>query len=145
MLTYDGHGRLSTQKAPIQTSATVYAYNADDTVRSVTDARGAVQPISYNARHLATGISYSAPSAVTATGPISLAYDEAGNRLWMTDHAGRVNYQYNTQSQLTKETQQFAGLLGSYALSYQYTVPGWGAWRNWPPVSSTVHGARSRG
>jgi YD repeat-containing protein len=124
VLTYDGHARLSTKKAPVQTSATVYAYNEDDTVRSVTDARGAVRTMSYNARHLVTGISYSAPTGITPTGSSAFEYDAAGNRTWMTDDAGRVDYQYNALSQLRSETRQFAGLVRSYMLSYTYTLAG---------------------
>ncbi|HEV7903688.1 MAG TPA: S8 family serine peptidase [Pyrinomonadaceae bacterium] len=124
LTTYDSFGRLSTRKTPIQTSATVYTYNADDTVRTVTDARGAVRTMSYNARHLLTGVSYSTPTGVTATGATAFAYDAAGNRLWMTDDSGRVDYTYNTLSQLTNETRQFAGLSGSYALGYTYNLAG---------------------
>jgi photosystem II stability/assembly factor-like uncharacterized protein len=40
-MTYDGHGRLATRKAPIEESPTLYAYNADDTAQKVTDPRGA--------------------------------------------------------------------------------------------------------
>jgi YD repeat-containing protein len=124
LMTYDGFGRLSTQKAPIQTSATVYTYNADDTVRTVTDARGAVRTMSYNARHLLTGVSYSAPTGITPTGATAYDYDAAGNRLWMADDSGRVDYTYNALSQLTNETRQFAGLSGSYALNYTYNLAG---------------------
>ncbi len=124
VMSYDGHGRLSKRKDPIQTSATVYDYNNDDTVRSVKDARGAVQTIGYNARHLVTGINYSAPAGVAATGASAFGYDAAGNREWMTDEAGRVDYVYNALSQLTSETRQFAGLSGNYALSYTYQTGG---------------------
>jgi YD repeat-containing protein len=124
LMTYDGHGRLWTRKAPIQTSATFYAYNADDTVQSMTDARGATRTMSYNHRRLVTGVSYSAPSGITATGPTTFAYDAAGNRLWMDDDAGRVDYQYNALSLLSSETRQFAGLTGSYTLGYSYNLAG---------------------
>ncbi len=37
---------------------------------------------------------------------------------------GRVDYTYNTLSQLKLETRQFTGLSGSYALSYTYNMGG---------------------
>jgi len=79
-MTYDGHGRLLTQKAPVQTSATVYTYNADDTVHSITDAHRAVQTIGYNGRHLVTATSYSAPAGITPTAWVTFDYDAAGRR-----------------------------------------------------------------
>jgi YD repeat-containing protein len=122
-MTYDGFGRLSTKKTPIQTSVTRYSYNADDTVRSVTDAREAVQTIGYNARHLMTATSYSAPAGITPTAWVTFDYDAAGNRIWMDDEAGRVDYQYDQLSRLKSETRQFDGV-GSFQLSYSYTLGG---------------------
>jgi YD repeat-containing protein len=51
---YDGYGRLQTKHVPEQNAGTttVYVYNADDTIQSVTDARGASATYSYNNRHL---------------------------------------------------------------------------------------------
>jgi YD repeat-containing protein len=54
---YDGHGRLSKRTTPEQ-GQTTYLYNKDDTVQSVTEARGVVTTFAYNARHLPTAISY---------------------------------------------------------------------------------------
>lgn len=124
VMTYDGFGRLYTQKAPAQTSPTNYSYNADDTLQTVTDARGASATFSYNARHLVTGISYSAPSGITGTSAVSYGYDAAGNRTGMTDGSGNTTYQYNTISQLETETRSFNGLSGSFALSYTYNLAG---------------------
>ncbi|HEV2708507.1 MAG TPA: S8 family serine peptidase, partial [Pyrinomonadaceae bacterium] len=121
---YDGFGRIWKKKAPIQLAPTVYEYNADDTPLKVTDARGVAAHYTHNSRGLVTNISYTAPGDITPTPSVAFDYDAAGNRLWMTDGAGRTDYQYNTLSQLTQETRQFAGLPGSYSLTYQYNLAG---------------------
>src|SRR5205823_3773092 len=54
---YDGYGRLRTRTTPEQ-GATTYAYNADDTIQSMTDARGVTTSYLYNNRHLPTNINY---------------------------------------------------------------------------------------
>ena len=124
LMSYDGHGRLLTRKAPIQLSPTVYTHNVDDTVHSVTDARGATNTMTYNARHQVMSMTYTAPTGITPTGPTTFGYDAAGNRVWMDDDSGRVDYQYNALSQLTSETREFAGLSGSYTLGYTYNLTG---------------------
>ena len=138
--TYDGYGRLKTKHLPEQqvdpnnpasTDHTTWAYNSDDTVQTVTDARGAQATYTYNARHLVTGISYGLLPGVPTTGwsapasaaPVSFAYDAAGNRTSMTDGAGSASYGYNQLSQMTSETRVFTGV-GSYALNYQYNLSG---------------------
>ena len=124
-MTYDGYGRLVSKHVPEQNagSATAYAYNADDTINSVTDARGASATYGYNNRHLVTGINYSAPSGVTATPNVAYGYDALGNRTSMSDGFGSKSYAYNQLSQLTSETRTFNGV-GTFALSYQYSVSG---------------------
>ena len=88
-MTYDGHGRLWKRHAPEQqvdasnsssTDHTTYSYNADDTVLSVIDARGATATSVYNGRDLTTDISYTAPAGISATPSVSYQYDGAGNR-----------------------------------------------------------------
>jgi YD repeat-containing protein len=54
--TYDGYGRLSSRTTPEQ-GTTSYSYHRDDAVETITDARGATSTLSYNSRHLPTGIS----------------------------------------------------------------------------------------
>jgi YD repeat-containing protein len=125
-MSYDGYGRLVSKHVPEQNAgtATNYAYNADDTVNSVTDARGASATYSYNNnRRLVTGINYSAPSGVTATPNVAYGYDALGNRTSMSDGFGSKSYAYNQLSQLTSETRTFNGV-GTFALSYQYSVSG---------------------
>jgi YD repeat-containing protein len=124
VMTYDGYGRLATEKIPAATSPTSYSYNVDDTLQTVTDGRGATSTFSYNARHLVTGIGYSAPSGITGTSAVSYGYDAMGNRTGMTDGSGSTTYQYNTLSQLQSETRTFSGLSGSYTLSYSYNLAG---------------------
>ena len=119
---YDGYGRLQTRTTPEQ-GATTYSYFADDTVQTVSDARGATQTFTYNSRHLPTNINYGVPGGVEPTPNVAFGYDQAGNRTWMTDGFGRVDYAYNTLSQMTSETRQINGL-GSYPLSYQYNLAG---------------------
>jgi RHS repeat-associated protein len=114
---------LQTRTTPEQ-GATSYAYNADDAVQTVTDARGASSTFGYNNRYLVTGITYGVSGTTAApTSNISFAYDAAGNRTSMTDGLGSVSYSYNTLSQLTSETRTFTGV-GSFALSYGYNLAG---------------------
>ena len=72
-LAYDGYGRLSSKTTPEQ-GTTSYAY-ADDSVQTMTDARGASRTFTYNNRHLPTGITYGAPAGVAATPNVSFTYD----------------------------------------------------------------------
>jgi YD repeat-containing protein len=124
LTTYDGYGRVAAQKLPQQSVAGTYAYNADDTVQSVTDPRGVVATNSYNSRHLLTGVTYSAPSGIVTPAPVSFSYDSAGNRTLMSDGTGSISYAYDTLSHLTIETRTFAGLSGQYPISYAYNLSG---------------------
>ncbi len=128
---YDGYGRLRTKHVPEQSAntATTWVYNDDDTIYSVTDARGAIATYSYNSRHLVTGIAYSVPSGsgITAPGSVSLGYDAAGNRTSMSDGTGSCTYAYDTLSRTTSETHHFNDLAssstnGNYSLSYAYNL-----------------------
>lgn len=124
-MTYDGYGRLLTRHVPEQDAgtATVYAYNTDDTVQSVTDARGAAATYTYNNRHLVTGINYSAPAGITPTSNVTVGYDAAGNRTSMTDGLGSASYNYNQLSQMTSETRTITGL-GNFTIGYDYNFGG---------------------
>src|ERR1051325_9900388 len=96
--------QLGTNQNPntASTDHTTRAYNNDDTVLSVTDARGASATYSYNARHLVTGITYSAPSPITPTSTVTFGYDAAGNRTSITDGLGTVGYVYNQRQQIDR-------------------------------------------
>jgi YD repeat-containing protein len=131
ILAYDGYGRLSSKHVPEQNAgaATVYAYNNDDTIQSVTDARGSYATYSYNSRHLVTGIVYTPSSGVTPTATVGYGYDAAGNRTSMTDGFGSKTYSYNQLSQMMSETRTFADpsppyLNASFTLSYDYNLGG---------------------
>ncbi len=122
-MTYDGHGRLKTRKVPEQNvgTATIWDYNADDTVQKITDSRGASQTFSYNDRHLVTGISYSAPAGITATPNATFGYDAAGNRTSMTDGLGSATYNYDQLSRMSSETRNFTGL-GNFTINTTWSV-----------------------
>jgi YD repeat-containing protein len=132
---YDGYGRLHTKHLPEQqvdsnnsssTDHTTYAYNDDDTISSVTDARGASATYTYYSRHLVHTITYSSPSGseIAVPGTVSFDYDAAGNRTSMSDATGSCTYAYDTLSRMTSETRSFTGLSGSYTLSYAYNLGG---------------------
>lgn len=134
-LTYDGYGRLKTRHLPIQqatsgvtTDHTTWEYNADDTIHSITDARGVVTTYGYNNRHLQTSISYNTTGTanVASTTNVACAYDAAGNRTSMTDAAGTVSYHYDLLSRMDWEERTFANRPtdGAYRLSYQYNISG---------------------
>jgi len=139
-MSYDGYGRLLTRHVPEQqvdstnslsTNHTTWTYNDDDTIHTLTDARGVTSTFGYNSRLLLSSISYPSsqdlPSNVPATADSSFAYDAVGNRISMSDGLGGMSYQYNSLSQLTSETRTFSGSgapSGSYGLSYQYNLGG---------------------
>jgi YD repeat-containing protein len=142
-LTYDGHGRLKSRHTPGQNAgaATAYEYFGDDTLKTVTDARGVKTSFLYNARHLVTNVTYdhqnvaSVVTDKTGTPPVGttpvadtpavhISYDAAGNRDTMTDGSGSTTYHFNTLSQLTSEDKQFTGPATTYTLAYEYTLAG---------------------
>jgi YD repeat-containing protein len=120
---YDGYGRLRQCIKPEQGTSN-YTYWSDDTVQTVTDARGATTTFGYNNRGLVTGITYGVIGGVAPTPNVTFGYDSAGNRTSMTDGLGSVSYVYNTLSQLTSETRTFTGVPGTYALTYDYNLAG---------------------
>lgn len=121
-LVYDGHGRLQSRTTPEQ-GTTTFAYYGNDRLQTVTDARGASTTYTYNSRGLVTNLNHGVPGGVEPTPNVAFDYDAAGNRLWMTDGFGRVDYVYNTMSRLTSETRTFNGL-GTFTLSYAYNLAG---------------------
>jgi YD repeat-containing protein len=119
-IAYDGHGRLKSRHLPDQNAgaATSYVYNSDDTVQSVTDARGVMTSFTYNGRRLVMGVSYDrqghttvqtqkpnpdpngTPAVINGTTDVAdttavgFTYDAASNRLTMTDGSGSTTYHY---------------------------------------------------
>ena len=117
-MTYDAFGRLWKRHAPEQqvdpyngssTDHSTFSYNADDTLSSASDARGATSTFTYNARKLVTHISYAAPtvnppgSSIPVPAAVDFAYDAVGNRTSINDGLGYCNYNYNELSQLISE------------------------------------------
>lgn len=140
--TYDGHGRVASTHRPEQRvhivgtlKNTTYTYNDDDSIASITDARGATKTYSYNSGGLTTSIAYTVPgsSGIIDPADITFEYDDLGNRTSMTDGLGEVTYEYNELSQMTAETRHFTDLAsstsspnddGNYRLEYTYNVAG---------------------
>lgn len=123
---YDGYGRLQSRHVPEQDAGTaiVYAYNADDTLHSVTDARGAAATYTYNGRHLIEKIEYAAPEGITDPADVTFGYDAAGNRTSMADGAGTTTYHYDALSRVDWEERLFAGTTGARRLAYTYNLAG---------------------
>lgn len=128
-MTYDGYGRLLSKHVPEQDAgtATIYTYNSDDTINSVTDARGATCTYGYNGRHLTTSESHTMAGAGTID--LGYGYDAVGNRTSMSDGAGSSSYNYDQLSRLTSETRYLSELAGTstggnYTMSYSYNLSG---------------------
>jgi YD repeat-containing protein len=130
---YDGYGRIWKVKNPEADAPQVFEYYDKGYLKKVTDARSAWASYSYNKRGALTGIQYGAPSGsgIVVPDAVGIGYDVAGNRIWMTDGLGRVDYNYDPLSRLLSEARQFAllsnpvaGSGGKYTLSYQYTLSG---------------------
>jgi hypothetical protein len=122
--TFDGYGRLVNSKTPVQTRPIAYAYNADDTVWKIFTPREATggspddvtMTFTYNNRRLPRRVEYAVPANlsifssadyVAPKATVEFDYDSAGNRIWMTDGLGRVDYSYDTLSRLLSETRTF--------------------------------------
>jgi RHS repeat-associated protein len=126
---YDGHGRLWRRTTPEQ-GLTQYTYYPDDTMQSVTDARGAVATCDYNGRRLIKSVNYTVPANVAPTNNVTFGYDEAGNRSSMTEKdrdnnvVGSTTYNYDTLSRMKWEERTFGGLSGAYRISYGYNTAG---------------------
>jgi YD repeat-containing protein len=147
-MTFDGHGRLITRHRPEEFDSnnnnaltqTTFTYHTDDTIASVTDPRSAVTNYLYSYyddssssdhRPLLTKITYSVPSGSGIIDPadVSLTYDSAGNRTYMSDGTGNLSYSYDELSRLKEETKNFADTLanapsGGYKLKYNYYLTG---------------------
>jgi YD repeat-containing protein len=134
-MTYDGFGRLLARHRPEQDAGknTVFTYNVDDSVASVTDARGATTSYDYEERGLVSEISYSVPqgSSIGVPATVEIDYDAAGNRTSMNDGMGSVSYAVTELSQLASETRSFTDTLteapltgNSFKIEYAYTFGG---------------------
>src|SRR5690606_5860729 len=144
LATFDGHGRLAASHRPEQRDGsdnpayTTYTYNADDSIATVTDARGAVTHYTYEndgtnpERPLVTGISWSVPqgSGISVPTAVSYSFDNAGNRTGMPDALGTIAYTYDDLSRMTAEARNFSDTLadeptsGVYEVQYTYGLAG---------------------
>jgi YD repeat-containing protein len=124
-MVYDGYGRMQRKHMPEQQDQygnptyTTWAYSNDDTVYSVSDARGATCTYGYNNRHQVTSATHVLAGQPTIAS--TFGYDAAGNRTLMNDSLGSTTYIYDAVSRMSSETRTFAGL-GSYTLSYSYNL-----------------------
>jgi YD repeat-containing protein len=122
---YDGHGRLQSRTTPEQGTMS-YAYNTDDTVNFITDARGVKTTFGYDPRHLVTSLTYDRTNApgVADTKNVTFGYDAPGNRTNMTEWGqGTVNYAYDFLSRPTSEARGIDGV-GTYTFNYAYNAAG---------------------
>ncbi len=136
--TFDGHGRLASTHRPEQRDGstlkyTTYSYNQDDSIQTVTDARGAVTTYTYEnvsgvpKRPLVTGISWTVPggSGITVPGTVTFDYDNVGNRKWMDRYnVSKTTYAYDSLSRITSETVEFDDLEDRYTIEYAYHIGG---------------------
>jgi YD repeat-containing protein len=144
---YDGHGRLSSSRAPVHSRPTTFEYNDDDTLSKTLTPReltgespqDVTTVYEYNNRHLVTRVAHAvpqglsqstAPNYVAPTPPVDFEYDAAGNRVAMVDGLGRVDYAYDALSRLSSETRTFSdpdnqSINGvSKTLTYDYNLTG---------------------
>jgi YD repeat-containing protein len=144
-MTYDGHGRLSTLHRPEERDSndtatyTTYTYHADDTTATITDPRNAVTAYYYGNvddassseyRALLTKIAFTSPNSnIPDPSDITLSYDAAGNRTYMSDGSGNISYSYDELARLKAEVKNFSDTLsnaptGGYQLHYDYHLTG---------------------
>jgi YD repeat-containing protein len=133
---FDGHGRLSASHRPEQRDSsnnpayTTYTYNADDSIATVTDARGAVTTYAYNSRGLLEEVDFEPPATqptyttIADVPKVEFLYDNVGNRTQMIDGAGTQTYTYDELSRMTSETRTISGVTGSFTISYGYQLSG---------------------
>ena len=139
--TFDGHGRLATSHRPEQRDYqgtlkhTTYSYNTDDSISSITDARGAASNYVYNSLGLVEQMSWSSQDSQTAVPTtVEFGFDNLGNRTSMTDGLGSVAYEYDSLSRMTAETRRFDDNLSdaprdsnnvqAFRLGYSYSISG---------------------
>lgn len=132
-MTYDGHGRMMKRHYPIEdaNTHTVWAYNDDDSIATITDPRGAITAYTYEnvnddpKRRLITKIQYTPHSGGVDTPDVVFSYDNAGNRTGMdTDGVSNVTYAYDSLSRMTSETVDFDDLTNNLTIGYSYTLSG---------------------
>jgi YD repeat-containing protein len=134
---YDGYGRTWKRWLPKYQASTLdpnftasttpydlYEYNDDDTLKKVTDPRTASVTYSYNHRGLVTGLTYGVPAGVASTPNVTFGYDQAGNRAWMEDGPGRVDYIYDSLNRLITEQRKFDEFGAPHEMLSAYNLAG---------------------
>jgi len=102
---------------------TVWTYNGDDTINTITDARGATTTYGYAGTNRGLVKSLTRTLAGSPTLNSTYNYDAAGNRISMTDSMGSVSYGHDQLSRMTSESRTFTnGMSGTYELTYGYNV-----------------------
>ena len=100
---YDGSGRVTQLTQTVaggDTRVTGFAYGAGTT--SVTDPRGQVTKLYYDAAGQLTGVEAPVPHTGAAASAVQFAYDGAGNLVSITDAAGGVTqYRHDGQGNVT--------------------------------------------
>jgi YD repeat-containing protein len=131
-VTYDGYGRLKTQHKPEQqvdpnngasTDHTTWSYNPDNTLDTITDARGATTTFGYTGNNRGLVKTRTMTLVGSPTINISYDYDAAGNRTSMNDDSGSKSYSYDQLSRMMSETRTFINV-GTFALNYDYNLAG---------------------
>ena len=109
--TFDGHGRISSKHESQQdvNAAAQYTYFPDDFPQTITDARGAAKHYAYNNRGLLEEISWTVPqnSGIEIPPTVEFEYDNLGNRTFMSDGIGSVDYDYDSLSRMSSEVRSF--------------------------------------
>ncbi|NOT49248.1 MAG: hypothetical protein HOP17_16075 [Acidobacteria bacterium] len=132
---YDGFGRKVTEHLPIMDVGTIksYQYQAEDQLIAQWDARGVKTDYQFDSLGRLQTISQVAPSNSTlpASPVITFGYDNLGNRLWMQDGMGRMDYEYDELTRLKAETRTFSAALtdapqsaNGFRMSYSYHLGG---------------------
>jgi YD repeat-containing protein len=105
---------------------TSYTYNANGTVKTRTDAMGAVTTYSYDQMNRLVTIKYPDMASVSFT------YDQLGRRTSMADALGTTRYEYDIHDRLTGITDPHG-----YALRYEYNSSGLPSKLYYPDGSAT--------
>lgn len=127
--TYDQYGRLWTKHVPEQSPGTVttFTYNADDTLNTVTDGRGAVSTYGYAGTNRGLVKSLSQTLSGSSTISTTFDYDTVGNRIGMSHSLGGVlkdslSISYDQLSRATSESRYIAALAGSAPNYGNYSI-----------------------
>lgn len=109
---YDALNRVKTMVEPTG-GTTQYEYDAVGNLVWKKDPKGQITQFTYGLRRTLDRVRYADDSEVTFT------YDEAGNRIGMTDSLGSSSWEYDALNRVTKHTDPFG-----QQLAYSYDAQG---------------------